>query len=70
MIPVNIRVLQVQRLAPPWVIAHTYAKHAMGVSALPSLLIISSGLAVPEGSDYLDGKDVSPLAFPSCAIPH
>lgn len=69
MVPVNIHVFYVPRLGSPWVIAHHLCEALDGVSTLPSLLILPSGLAVPEGSDYLDGRYVSPLALPSCAIP-
>jgi len=41
-----------------------------GVIFPAQLLISVCSLAIPEGSDYLDGRYVSPLALPSCAIPH
>ena len=58
MVPVNTHVPTFPTLGSPWVIAHHLCEAHDGVPLLPSLLIISSGLAIPEGSDYLDGEDV------------
>jgi hypothetical protein len=68
MVPVNTRVLHVPRLGSPWVIAPSL--RSTGGVILPAQPLISvCSLAIPEGSDYLDGRYVSPLALPSCAIP-
>ena len=57
MVPVNTRVLHVSRLGSPWVIAPSSAEHTRGYLPCPATDLVSS-LAVPEGSDYLDGEDV------------
>ena len=68
MVPVNTRVLHHPRLGSPWVIAPSLAQHTRGYPPCPATDLVCS-LAIPEGSDYLDGRYVSPLALPSCAIP-
>jgi hypothetical protein len=69
MVPVNARVLHDPRLVPPWVIAPPLlAQHWWGYPPCPATDPVCS-LAILEGSDYLDGRYVSPLDLPSCAIP-
>lgn len=45
-------------LGSPWVIAHHLCEALDGVIRPAQPADLSSGLAIPEGSDYLDGKDV------------
>ena len=57
MVLVNTHLLCDQRLGSPWVIAPSSAEHCRGYPPCPATDLVCS-LAIPEGSDYLDGEDV------------